>query len=175
MPDEPIIRPSVQSDNAAIESLYPEAFPDEDLAPLVRRLLQEGDIVLSLVAAIDSKIAAHALFTSCGVEGSSVEAALLGPLAVAPDQQRRGLGTALVRGGLKRLRDNSTGLVCVLGDPAYYGRLGFRPETRVKPPYRLPAEWSEAWQSQYLRDGIEPVTGVLVVPRPWREAALWGP
>lgn len=175
MPGDPTIRASVGADLAAIASLYAAAFPDEDLLPLVRELLQDAGDAMSLVATVGSAIAGHVLLTKCGIDGSRIVAALLGPLAVAPARQREGIGTALVRDGLQRLKKTDAGLVCVLGDPAYYGRLGFRRETGVEPPYRLPIEWSEAWQSQYLLDGIEPVTGLLVVPRPWREAALWGP
>jgi putative acetyltransferase len=83
MSDELEIRESLQADAAAIESLYPEAFPQEDLLPLVRDLLDDAAIAISLVGAIDSQIAAHAMFTRCGVFQCSARVALLGP-AVAP-------------------------------------------------------------------------------------------
>jgi putative acetyltransferase len=169
------IRESVQADASAIESLYPQAFPDEDLLPLVRDLLQHSAIAVSLVGAIDSRIAGHAIVTMCGVVGSSVKAALLGPLAVAPAWQRQGIGSAIVRAGLQRLKDADVDLVCVLGDPAYYGRLGFAPETLVEPPLPLPAEWQGAWQSQYLGEKSASCSGRLAVPRQWQDPALWAP
>ena len=175
MMDELEIRESVQADVAAIESLYPEAFPQEDLLPLVRDLVQDADIAISLVGAMDTKIVAHAIFTRCGVIGSSIKAALLGPLAVAPAWQRQGIGSAIVRAGLQRLTDEGVELVCVLGDPAYYSRLGFAPETLVEPPFPLPTEWHGAWQSQYLIDIRAPSGGKLAVPQQWREPALWAP
>ena len=169
------IRESAKDDAAAIESLYPAAFPDEDLLPLVRDLLQDAAITLSLVGVVDLKITGHAIFTKCGVLGSDIRAALLGPLAVAPVWQRRGIGSAIVRTGLQRLNDANVTLVCVLGDPAYYGRLGFAPETHVEPPFPLPAEWSGAWQSQYLDDTKVLCTGKLAVPPQWLQPALWAP
>lgn len=169
------IRESERGDIAAIESLYPAAFPDEDLLPLVKSLLDDTAIALSLVATIDSDIAGHVIFTDCGVEGSSIKAALLAPLAVAPSHQRQGIGTAIVGDGLQRLRDAGVHLVCVLGDPAYYGRLGFAPESAIEPPYALPAEWEGAWQSRYLGRDIAPCAGRLFVPRQWRQPALWAP
>lgn len=169
------IRESANSDAAAIEALYPQAFPDEDLLPLVRDLLQDAAIAISLVGAIDQQVAGHAIFTNCGVVGSGIEAALLGPLAVAPVWQRRGIGTAIARAGLQRLKDAEVSLVCVLGDPSYYGRLGFLPETHVEPPYPLPAEWVTAWQSQYLQDARVRCSGKLTVPPQWLDPALWAP
>lgn len=50
----------------------------------------------------------------------------LGPLAVAPDFQGRGVGSALLRAGLARLQAQGARGVVLLGAPAYYGRFGFR-------------------------------------------------
>jgi len=175
MLDKLKIYESVEGNHTAIELLYPEAFPDEDLLPVVRDLLQDSTIAMSLVGTIDSRIAGHIIFTNCGVAGSNVKAALLGPLAVAPMWQRQGIGTAIVHAGLQRLQDAAVHLVCVLGDPAYYGRLGFVKESLVEPPFPLPAEWDGAWQSQYLDDTTMPCAGKLSVPSPWLQPALWAP
>lgn len=169
------IRESVSGDSDAIELIYPEAFPDEDLLPLVRDLLNDVTVATSLVAVVDSQIAAHIIFTRCGVAGSGINVALLGPLAVAPRWQRQGLGSEIVRVGLRRLEDTDVSFVCVLGDPAYYKRLGFLPESQVLPPYRLPAEWDGAWQSQNVGDKSISCSGKLSVPRQWQEPALWAP
>lgn len=169
------IRESVQADAAAIQSLYPEAFPDEDLLPLVRDLLQDAAVAVSLAGVIDSQIVGHAIFTRCGVVGSSVKAALLGPLAVAPAWQRQGIGNAIVRAGLQRMKDEDVSLICVLGDPGYYSRLGFLPDALIDPPFTLPVEWSGAWQSQYLDNTTEPCTGRLTVPAQWLQPTLWAP
>ena len=175
MPETLKIRESKPADLTELESFYPEAFPDEDLLPLVRDLLSDTAIVLSLVAETDKAVVGHVIFTQCSVPGSGVNAALLGPLAVAPEHQRRAVGTTLVLEGLQRLGEAGAGLVCVLGDPAYYGRFGFVRESTVEPPYSLPAEWDSAWQSQRLQPAAAGCTGVLKVPRPWRKPALWLP
>lgn len=169
------IRESMPSDLDAIESLYPEAFPDENLLPLVRDLLEDAAVTTSLVGAIDSRIVGHALFTKCDVDGRNVNASLLGPLAVAPAWQRRGFGSAIVHDGLRRLEEMDVSLVCVLGDPAYYERLGFRPESLIEPPFRLPPEWDGAWQSQSVGNVAAPFSGKLTVPRQWLQPALWAP
>ncbi len=175
MPGAPEIRESNTGDIDAIVSMYPLAFPDEDLVPVVRELLAAPEIALSLVALIDDQVVGHVIFTTCAVEGNDLKASLLAPLAVAPEFQRQGIGSAIVNNGLKRLADSSVDGVFVLGDPAYYSRLGFSPDSQVQPPYPLPAEWYDAWQSQYLNDAAQSGAGKLAVPSQWLDPALWAP
>lgn len=167
------IRESEPGDFASIEKLYPDVFPDEDLLPLVKELLQEAPDILSLAGIINSSLVGHVIFTICEISESSIKVALLGPLAVATNWQRQGIGSAIVRAGLQRLENDSVSHVYVLGDPAYYGRLGFMPEVGVVPPYSLPAEWLGAWQSKSLPNAEPPQPGKLSVPRPWRKPELW--
>jgi len=169
------IRESLPSDLASIEKLYPDAFPDEDLLPLVRELLQEAPIVLSLVGIIDTSLVGHVIFTTCGVAAGTDQVALLGPLVVAHSWQRQGIGSAIVHAGLQRLKSAGVTQVYVLGDPAYYGRLGFVPEAGVMPPYPLPAEWRGAWQTISLCSAEPPLRGKLSVPQPWLQPGLWAP
>lgn len=169
------IRPSVAADVAALGRLYPQAFPDEDLLPLVRDLLRTTPAALSLVATLASRLVAHVIFTACALEGSRSQAALLGPLAVIPARQRQGIGSALVRDGCQRLRTAGVRHLYVLGSPAYYGRFGFRPESRVTPPYGLPPEWHDAWQSKPLGEADTDPSGMILLPAPWLEQRLWMP
>ena len=175
MIEEIEIRESLPGDLASIETLYPDAFPDEDLLPLVRELLREDTIVLSLVGIVDRALVGHVAFTACSLAGRSDKVALLAPLAVASAWQRRGVGSALVHEGLLRLEDAGVIHVYVLGDPAYYERFGFAPEADIAPPYPLPKEWRGAWQSVGLRHAEQPLHGRLSVPQPWRQPALWAP
>lgn len=168
------IRESAPGDRAAIEALYPEVFPQENLLPLVSTLLKARGSVLSLVALHGQALVGHGVFTMCSIKGSRARVALLGPLAVAPAVQKQGIGSALVRAGLQRLVRDGVASVFVLGDPSYYRRFGFAPETRVAPPYALPEDWRGAWQSRRLGAVAPPGAGTLCVPPPWREPALWG-
>ena len=169
------IRPGGPGDIASLEKLYPAAFPDEDLLQLVRQLLTEEPGILSLVAEAGDAMAGHILFTLGAIAGSESPAALLAPLAVAPEWQRQGIGSALIREGLERLKQAGVVQVYVLGDPAYYGRSGFRPETAIAPPYPLHREYREAWQSLFLGSAPLPDQGKLLLPKVWMQPALWGP
>ena len=175
MADTLLIRESHAGDVARLEALYPEAFPEEELLPLVRDLLADTAAVTSLVATMYGQIVGHVIFTICGVPDSNVKAAMLGPLGVTPSRQKQGIGSALVRAGLQHVQEAGTGLVCVLGDPAYYSRFGFLPEVDVAPPYTLPEEWGGAWQSLRLGGDRTPCAGKLVVPEQWLKPALWLP
>ena len=169
------IRNSVSADNKAIESLYPKAFPDEDLLPVVKDLLQDPAATTSMVGVLDDEVVAHIIFTACGVSGSPVDAALLAPLGVSPDWQRQGIGSELVQAGLQQMESAGKQIVCVLGDPAYYGRLGFRSDMSIRPPYPLPKEYEGAWQSITLSADAGSCSGQLLVPRPWCQRSLWMP
>ena len=169
------IRESVASDERALEQLYPKAFQDEDLVPLVTDLLAEPSGVFSLVGMVESELAGHIVFTTCGIAESDDSVSLLGPLAVTPDWQRQGVGSALIREGLRRLKSTDVTHVCLLGDPAYYGRFGFKMETNFLPPYPLPEEWRPVWQSLSLHGDAQCPRGTLSVPKPWRQRTFWMP
>ncbi len=164
---------SQPADREGLDTLYPAAFPDEDLLPLVRNLLDGRSDVISLVARRGTTLVGHVVFTDCAVDGSDARLSLLGPLGVLPSCQGEGIGTALVRDGLGRLARAGTDRVFVLGDPAYYGRFGFAPESSVTTPSPIPDDWSPAWQSLALSERPLALRGVLRVPPPWQPPSLW--
>ena len=173
MTEKLLIRNSVSADVAAVEALYPEAFPEENLLPLIRELLNETAVVISLVGVIDAQVVGHAVFTRCGDLGNGLRTALLGPVAVAQHCQRQGVGGGMIQAGFQRLEEEGVNRVFVLGAPAYYGRFGFQADSLVEPPYPLPAEWAAAWQSKPLGGSLQSCAGRLSVPAPWRHPALW--
>ena len=136
---------------------------------LVRDLLAapEGQVI-SLAAIEGDALVGHVALTL------SPQGALLGPLAVHPDHQRQGLGTALVDAGCSAVRDAGGGHVFLLGDPAYYSRLGFRTETQVKTPLPIPDASAPAWQSRAVVEGSVTEPSVLDVPDFWRVPSYWG-
>lgn len=133
-----VIRPGNAADPAecaAIADLVERAFravPESDgtEGALVAALRASGDVVadLTLVALESERIVGHVLFSRMHVGDTSALA--LAPLAVTPEKQRMGIGSALVRRALERARqaDKAPGaprFVIVLGHPDYYSRFGF--------------------------------------------------
>ncbi len=161
------------ADEAQLRDLYAAAFPQEDLLALVEALLAD-DSVLSISATSGTVLIGHVLFTRGQLAGAREAVALLGPLAVHPQHQRKGIGKALIAEGLKRLKIEGVVQVLVLGGPAYYSRSGFRPASRVTPPYPLPAAWTEAWQWLRLDGAEHDLAGRLVLPDAWMRPELWG-
>ena len=121
------IRPERPDDAAAVRALLDAAFGGDTESKVVERLRADGDFVLSLVAENGEGIAGYAGFPRLvlRLDERNVPVAGLAPVGVSPLLQRRGIGSALIRDGLARLRDRAERLVFVLGDPAYYGRFGF--------------------------------------------------
>jgi putative acetyltransferase len=93
--------------------------------------------MFELVAEQAGEVAGHILFSRLWADRRELYAALA-PLAVRPDRQKTGLGSALVRSGLENSREFGCHGVLVLGDPAYYGRFGFSAEAArdVSAPFR---------------------------------------
>nr|WP_319386973.1 N-acetyltransferase [uncultured Roseibium sp.] len=156
----------------ALRQLYLDAFHDEDLYPLVSKLLGGPVPVTSLVADFGGTPVGHVIFTRCTVEPGGVAVALLGPLCVTPGRQKSGIGSALVRSGFDHLKA-AVARVFVLGDPKYYARFGFKPDHLVETPCPIPAEWKDAWQSVRLDNGNTAMTGRLIVPDAWNDPSLW--
>ncbi len=176
MSTSPKIRKSLPDDWQALYDVYGAAFPDEELRPVVKELLALGSQVLSLVALIEDVVVGHVLFTRCAIGSEGGPAAwLLAPLAITPDHQKSGCGTALVREGIAQVEALEAGLVLVLGDPAYYGRFGFGTESQVLAPFDIPSEWSGAWQSIRPTSGESAARGRLKVPDPWNKPVYWAP
>ena len=122
------IRPETEADHAAIAEVTAAAFGKQDEARLVEAIRASAEFVpeLSLVAEEDGRIVGHVMLGYAGLEGSDTRLLQLSPLSVAPDRQRSGFGSALVRESLRLADERGEPLVLVLGHPPYYPRFGFR-------------------------------------------------
>jgi putative acetyltransferase len=151
------IRPEFIGDENEIAALLTGAFGGTEEAELVDSLRRDGDLLVSLVATDGAAIVGHVAASpfACVDPGRSVSSAVLAPLAVIETHRRRGIGALLVRDLLDRLRSRNIGLVFVLGDPGYYGRFGFRPETAasMRTPFDGPHQMAIELAPGAVRNG----------------------
>ena len=123
------IRPETAADRAAVRGANEAAFGRPNEAGLVDALRASARPLVSLVAVEEGRVVGHILFSPVTIEGpQGVSAALgLGPMAVRPERQNRGIGSLLVRAGLEACSALGETVVVVLGHPHYYPRFGFVP------------------------------------------------
>jgi putative acetyltransferase len=134
------IRQRLPADDDAILRLNDAAFGGTFESKLIADLRTARLAVIELVALAHDDIAGHILFSELAVQsdGRPVDTLALAPIAVRPDRQRAGIGTALVRAGLEAARSGKWRAVIVLGHPSYYPRFGFSAERarHLKAPFR---------------------------------------
>ena len=137
-----IIRRETPDDTEAIHALHLAAFarPDrEGPAPearLVRELRADGDTMpsLCLVVERDDQVIGHVMCSRATIGGRPSLA--LGPIAVHPDCQRQGVGSALMHAVVSAADALDEPTIVLLGHPEYYPRFGFEPavDHGITPP-----------------------------------------
>lgn len=143
------IRAETNSDITEIESLTyrafknhphhePEAKPTEHL--IINRLRDAKALTLSLVAEDDTGIIGHIAFSPICVNGEDSFWYGIGPVSVIPERQGEGIGGTLIREGLSQLKAQGVEGVVLLGEPKYYGRFGFEPQSNLILP-GVPSEY----------------------------------
>ena len=126
------IREENAADVPAIHEVECAAFGRKNEADLVDTLRCNGKLILSLVAETESGIAGHIAFSGMALDPPSADDCVLGlgPVAVLPDRQGKGVGSSLVREGLRIAHSLGYTHIVLLGAPAYYRRFGFVPARR---------------------------------------------
>ena len=127
------IRTEEKKDWAAVHKVNVSAFEMPTKADLVDMLREKAQPVVSLVAENedDGAIVGHIMFSPVALSGyPELKIMGLAPMAVEPEHQDKGIGSALVRAGLEQCKQIGFGAVVVLGHPEYYPRFGFAPSTR---------------------------------------------
>ncbi len=156
----PRIRPETAADAPVIHAVTTAAFrdtprSDQREAAIVDALRRAGALSVSLVAECDGEVAGHVAASPVTIDGRDGDWFGLGPISVLPAWQRRGIGGLLVQASLRQLRALGAGGCVVLGDPAYYGRFGFR----ATPDLRLPGVPPGYFQRLHLSGS--PATGTV--------------
>jgi predicted N-acetyltransferase YhbS len=161
------VRAETSEDQEAIREVNRQAFGREDEARLVDSLRDGGYARVSLVAEEVGQVVGHVLFSDLPIvtQTGTLHALALAPVAVLPDRQRQGIGSRLIREGLRVCAEAGHRIVVVLGPPAYYPRFGFsaRLAERLKSPFSGPAFMA----LELTPGGLAGVTGEVRYPPPF--------
>ena len=103
---------------------YSPTPPTEHL--IVSGLREAGTLSLSLVAELDGRIVGHVAFSPVTINGEDTGWYGLGPISVLPELQKQGVGSALIKEGLAKIRAMGAKGCVLEGSPKYYQRFGFK-------------------------------------------------
>lgn len=168
------------SDIEAVAAANRSAFGSGVEAELAVALMRDAAFVPEFsIAAVDDGgvLIGHVLFTrawlACDRGSAEVPLLLLAPLAVIPEWQRRGVGTAIVSEAIERARTAGEAAMVVLGDPAYYSRFAFTEAAPlgIRAPYPVP---EYAWQALEISPGaLNGAAGTVRTAPPLDDPELW--
>jgi putative acetyltransferase len=126
-----LIRREVPSDGPAVHQVHAAAFskrdrPGKGEAELADELRAAGDAIpaLSLVAEFEGAVVGHVVGSRALI--GAYASVGIGPVGVLPGHQGKGVGTALMHAVVAAADALDLPEVVLLGNPAYYGRFGFR-------------------------------------------------
>ncbi len=158
-----IVRPEGPEDEAAVAEVNEDAFERPDEAAVVAALRRGAAFLpgLSLIAEVHDAFVGHILFTRLHVGVARSPGLALAPLAVRKVHQRRRIGLALGREGLRLATARGEAFAIVLGHPEYYPRFGFAPASRfgIRAPFEVRDEALMALE--LLPGGLNGVSGLI--------------
>jgi putative acetyltransferase len=142
------IRTETAADVAAIDAVTVSAFLNAPHTShteqfIVSALRKAGLLTISLVADAEGAVIGHVAVSPVSISDGASGWFGLGPLSVAPEHQRGGLGSRLMREALRILREHGAAGCVLLGEPGYYGRFGFRADPNLVLP-DVPPEYFQA-------------------------------
>ena len=145
-----------------------------------------GDLARNLLAGADDEdlfvfpaeeaglIVGAIVFSRLTYDADERTVFVLAPVAVATAQQGKGIGQRLIAHGLAALRDAGVDVAVTYGDPAYYGKVGFRPinETFASAPFTL--KHPEGWLGQSLTaEELTPLRGMARCVEALNDPVFW--
>lgn len=173
-----ILRTEKPTDLDSIRVLVDQAFGESMPSRLIDLIRGSDRFVpdLSIVAEVNGALLGHILFSYVTIEGEEpFEVLSLAPLAVHPEHQDRGVGTALIEEGLARAERGGEPLVVVEGHPGYYPRFGFERASQHGIEKATPQVSDEAFMVRRLSSYDPRFRGQLVYPPAFYDADAIGP
>jgi putative acetyltransferase len=162
-----VVRQELPGDEREISKVVAAAFGDVSVADFTESIRASSGYVpeLTFVGEEGGRIAGYCMLSYVGLDGGPVDQLLtLTPVAVRPDRQRQGVGTAVFWAAVEAADERGEPLVLVEGVPAYYPRFGFVSATELgleRPDERIP---DQAWLALPLSTYDPALRGRVVYP-----------
>jgi putative acetyltransferase len=163
-----IVRPEKPEDIPAVSRVNGAAFGRPVEGELVIALRDRGALIVSLVAVRDDEIVGHIAFSPMTTDPASPDTSLiaLGPIAVVPEHQNRGIGGSLVHAGMETCLELGYEAVFLVGHAEYYPRFGFTKASDwgIVCEFEAP---EDAWMAAELKPGtLNGLRGITVLFHP---------
>ncbi|QHG18470.1 N-acetyltransferase [Nostoc sp. ATCC 53789] len=165
------IRCETLADCTVIAEVNTLAFGQKNEAKLVDKIRRSDRYIpeLSLVAEVENVVVGHILFSYINlVSEETLQVIGLAPLAVHPQFQQQGIGSALVQAGLEKADAKKEAVVIVLGHPHFYNRFGFQPSIiyEIESPFLVP---EDVFMVKTLQSYEKKYKGKVVYPAAFEE------
>ncbi len=167
------IRQESRQDLVRIKEINDRAFEQEDEGILINKLRKKDQFIpeLSLVAEADETVVGHILFYPVIINSAHQKHTTLslGPMAVLPEYQKKGIGGKLINKGLIRAKDLGFRSVIVVGHPEYYPKFGFTKASKwsIKVPFEVPDEVFMA--IEIVEGELQDKSGIIEYPAEFME------
>jgi len=146
------------------------------IGALARRLIAETptEDLRVVTAWEDGELLGGIFFTRLTYAGDPRTVFMMAPVAVATARQGQRIGQRLIAHGLDALRQEGVDIVVTYGDPAFYGRVGFKPVSEADLPAPQPLQQPRGWIAQSLTDApLTPLSGPARCVAAFDDPALW--
>lgn len=154
------IRKETEKDFEEVYKIVSSAFENEAEARLVENLRKIPHI--SLVALINDKIVGHICFSPVSIENAEkINFWGLAPMAVAPEFQNQGIGSNLIREGLRTCAEQEIEAIFVLGHKDYYPRFGFETAKTRGFACEYPVPDEHFMVLELKKDGLKEKSGLV--------------
>lgn len=177
------IRPEERKDYKDIVSLVLRSFQEgtdysdgTDIVALIEEIRMSEYYIpeLSFVAELDGRIVGHFLFSrfplSATKEGghggaADTEIVMLAPVSVHADYLRRGIGSAMIKQGIEKVKEMGFKGITVEGNFRFYNTVGFKTssEYNIFPTSGIPMDEPRCMMCQETYEGsLEGIHGFIV-------------
>ena len=167
------IREEKAEDYDAVREINDKAFGQVEEGRIVDKIRETCEEIISLVAVEGEKVVGHIFFSPTEIthNGKTIKGMGLAPMAVHPDYQNKGIGSLLIKEGIKKVKETGCSFIIVLGHEKYYPRFGFETASM----YGIKPQWDgvpdEAFMIMILdHEAMAGVSGIATYRKEFGEA-----